>query len=53
MEKLRLVVDEKGKLELHMDGKKVFGFKSLEFYWEVGDVPTHKIEYFTHVAKTE
>jgi hypothetical protein len=53
MEKLKLIVDDKGKIEIYMDGFAVRGVRGIEFYWEVGEAPSHKIEFATQAAKLE
>lgn len=53
MEKLRLVVDDKGRIEVWMDGCVVKGIRAIELYWEVGEIPYHKIEFATQAAKFE
>jgi hypothetical protein len=53
MEKFKVTVDEKGKVEAWMDGHILKGIRGIEFYWEVGEVPTHKVEFVTQVAKFE
>lgn len=53
MDKLKIIVDENGKIVLWMDGCIVTGVREIEFYWEVGETPTHKIEFVTHAAKLE
>lgn len=51
MEKLNLTVDEKGKIKIFMNGLEVFGVRAIEFFWEVGEAPTHKLEFITQVAE--
>jgi hypothetical protein len=51
MDKLNISIDEKGKIEILMNGLKVYGARSIEFYWEVGEIPTHKIEFVTQAAE--
>jgi hypothetical protein len=51
MEKLRISVDDKGKIEIWMDGCIVKGVRGIELYWEVGEIPYHKIEFATQAAK--
>lgn len=53
MEKLRISIDEKGRIELWMDGCLMTGLHSIELYWEVGEVPTHKLEFISPAAKIE
>lgn len=53
MEKLKVTVDENGKIEIWMDGCIVKGVRAIEFYWEVGEVPYHKIEFATQATKFE
>lgn len=53
MEKLKLTVDDKGKIELWMDGCVIKGVRGIEFYWEVGEVPFHKVEFVTPAAKLD
>jgi hypothetical protein len=53
MEKFKLIVDENGKIELWMDGCIIKGVRAIEFCWEVGEYPYHKIEFVTQAAKFE
>jgi len=53
MEKLKVVVDDKGKIEIWMDGFLLSGIRAIEFNWEVGEIPCHRIEFVTSVAKLE
>lgn len=48
-----MTVDENGKIEIWMDGCLVKGVRAIEFCWEVGEVPYHKIEFATQAAKFE
>jgi hypothetical protein len=51
MDKLQLTVDEKGKVYIEMDGYELTGVRAIEFRWEAGELPTHNIEFVTHVAR--
>lgn len=53
MEKLKVIVDDKGKIEIWMDGCVIKGVRGIEFYWEAGEPPFHKIEFATQAAKLE
>jgi hypothetical protein len=53
MDKFKLTVDENGVIEMWMDGCLLKGLRSIEFCWEVGEVPYHKIEFVTQAAKLE
>mgnify|MGYP003581019256 CR=1 FL=1 len=53
MEKLKLIVDDNGKIEIWMDGCVVTGVRGIEFYWEVGEYPYHKLEFISQAAKFE
>jgi hypothetical protein len=53
MEKFKLIVDENGKIEIWMDGCVVRGVRSIEFYWEVGEPPYHKLEFISQAARLE
>jgi hypothetical protein len=53
MEKLKITVDNNGKIELHMDGCAISGVRGIEFYWEVGEPPYHKIEFVSQATKLE
>lgn len=53
MEKLKIIVDDKGKIEIYMDGFLVKGIRSIELFWEVGEIPYHKLEFATQAAKLE
>jgi hypothetical protein len=53
MEKFRLTVDDKGKIEVWMDGCVLKGIRGVELYWEAGEPFYHKVEFITHVAKFE
>jgi acyl CoA:acetate/3-ketoacid CoA transferase len=49
-EKLKIVVDDKGKTIVWMDGKLIEGIKEIDFNHEVGSYPTHTIKYITQKA---
>jgi hypothetical protein len=49
-EKLKITVDENGKTTVWMDGEIVKGIKEIEFNYEAGDYPTHRITYITQKA---
>lgn len=51
MEKLRITVDDRGKVTIEMDNYELKGVKGIEFNWEVGEVASHRIEFVTQVAK--
>lgn len=53
MEKFKVVVDEKGKVSVWMNGHLLKGVKGIEFYWEADEIPCHKIEFVTQAAKFE
>jgi hypothetical protein len=53
MEKLKVTIDDKGKIEIWMDGCVIGGVRGIELYWEVGEAPYHKIEFISHAAKLE
>lgn len=53
MEKLKLTIDEKGHVAIWMDGCAINGVRSVEFFWEVGEVPFHKLEFATQATKIE
>lgn len=53
MEKLRVIVDEKGKVSIWMNGQLLSGVRGIEFYWEIDEIPTHKVEFVTQAAKFE
>lgn len=53
MDKLKIIVDENGKILIWMDGCIVTGVREIEFYWEVGELPFHKLEFITQAAKFE
>lgn len=53
MEKFKVIVDEKGKVECWMNGHVLKGVRGIEFFWEVDEIPTHKIEFVTQAAKFE
>lgn len=52
-EKLKIVVDDKGKTTIWMDGKKVKGVRKINFESFAGEVPTHEIEFYTHIGGLE
>lgn len=50
-EKLKIVVCDKGKTKVYMDGVEVNGIKRIEFDHDMPDYrPEHKITYVTQVA---
>lgn len=49
-EKLKIVVDDKGKTTVWMDGNIVEGIQEIDFNHEVGEFPTHRITYITQKA---
>jgi hypothetical protein len=53
MEKLKLILDDKGKIELWMDGCTLDGIRSIEVFWEIGEIPYHKIEFATPATKIQ
>jgi hypothetical protein len=53
LEKLQVTVDEKGKVRIWMDYCELKGVQSIEFRWEVGEVPIHNVGFVTQVAKFE
>lgn len=53
MEKLKVTVDEKGKVAIWMNGQQLHGVRGIEFYWEIDEIPTHKVEFVTQAAKFE
>ena len=53
MEKFKVSVDDKGKIEIWMDGCELKGVRGIEFYWEAGEAPWHKVEFVSQVAKIE
>lgn len=53
MEKFKVTVDDKGKIEIWMDGCELKGVRGIEFFWEVGEAPFHRVEFISHVAKLE
>jgi hypothetical protein len=52
MEKLKIIVDDKGKVKIFMDEREVYGARRIRFEFEVGDIATHEIEFISHIAKT-
>lgn len=46
-EKLKIIVDDKGKTTIWMDGKKVKGARKINFEFIAGEAPTHEIEFYT------
>lgn len=50
MEKLRIVVDDKGHCFVYMNDEEVKGIRSIEFNYDVDDVPYHKIEFISQIA---
>lgn len=53
MEKLKLIVDDKGKITLWMDGCLITGVRAIDFNWELDEIPYHKIEFATQATKFE
>lgn len=53
MEKLKLIIDDEGKIVVWMDGCLLKGVRLIEFCWEVGEVPIHKLEFITQASKIE
>jgi hypothetical protein len=53
MEKLKVIVDEKGDITIWLDGCVISGVVGIEFCWEVGEVPQHKIEFASQATKIE
>jgi hypothetical protein len=53
MEKLKLIVDENGKIQLFVDGCLINGYRALEIVWEAGEPLSHSIEFVTQAAKIE
>lgn len=53
MEKLKVVVDDKGKIEIFMDGCLVHGVREIDFHWEVGEYPYHRLEFITQATKLD
>lgn len=49
-EKLKIVVCDKGKTKVYMDGIEVNGIKRIEFDHDAGYLPEHKITYDTAKA---
>ncbi len=52
-EKLKIVVCDKGKTKVYMDGVEIKGIKRMEFDHDAGYMPEHKITYYTAVASHE
>lgn len=50
-EKFKVIVDDRGQVSAWMDGFLLEGVQGIEFYWEVDEIPTHKIEFVTQSAK--
>jgi hypothetical protein len=53
LEKLKIIVDDKCKTTVFMDGKKVQGIKRIEFEHDVEFSPVHCITYYSQTAKHE
>lgn len=53
MEKLKLVVDDQGKITVWMDGCLLKGVRLIELCWEIGEIPIHKLEFTTQASKIE
>ena len=51
MEKLKIIVDNNGRIQIYMDGYALTGVRAIDFCWEVGEVPYHKIEFVTQATK--
>lgn len=51
MEKLKIIVDDKGKIKVFMNEKAVQAIKRIRFDWEVGEYATHEIEFISHIAE--
>lgn len=54
MEKFKIVVDDKGKMDVYMDGHSVKGLVNVEFNWNTkGDMPTHKLEFLSFASSVK
>jgi hypothetical protein len=53
MEKFKVIVDENGTITTWLDGCLVHGIVGIEFYWEVGEVPQHKIEFASQATRID
>jgi hypothetical protein len=53
MEKFKVIVDEKGAITIWLDGCVISGVVGIEFYWEVGEVPQHKIEFNSQATRID
>jgi hypothetical protein len=51
VEKFKLTIDDKGKIDVWMDGCLIHGIRSMELFWEVGEVPYHKLEFVTQATE--
>lgn len=51
MEKFKVIVDDQGKMRVYMNQIELKGVKSLEFFYEAGDAPIHKVEFYSHIAE--
>ncbi|WP_161809254.1 hypothetical protein [Heyndrickxia shackletonii] len=47
MDKLKIVVDENGRVIVWMNGKRQEGIYGIEFFARAGESTRHKIEYIT------
>lgn len=51
MEKLKVIIDENGKIKVFMNEKEITGFRRIQLNWEVGEIPTHEIEFVSHISE--
>lgn len=50
MEKLKIVVDDKGRTTVWMNGEIVQGIRRIEFDHEIGCIPEHIITFSTQAG---
>lgn len=50
MEKLKIVVDDKGNTKVWMDGKLVVGATRVKFEYNIDDLPRHEIDFVTQAG---
>lgn len=53
MEKFKLIIDDKGQIQFYMDGHLIKGVRAIDFNWEIGEIPYHKVEFATQATKFE
>lgn len=49
--KLEITVDENGKVAVFMNGFNVMGVRRIQFNYEVGEIPSHEIEFISQIAE--